>query len=420
MNVSTLQLQRLVDGLSRAIGQPVGLDDARFGAIVYSAHCHEVDRARRESILARETPPDVVKYLNELRVADRTEPFRVEARPDLGLRARMCVPVRFGDATIGWLWLINDPDPIDDTMLRLASQCAVDAACELVRERQADSNDRAREAELVRALVSGDSPEVGARDVLDGGLAAASAYAVVVVRPRSVAGASSAMALRLTQAVERVRRAVAPGTLIAHSERGQSTIVTAVDPMMSPADRAQAVIDALGGVPDSFVAGVSAARSQAADLRPAYCEALNAVRVAAMYGRGPVDSWDELGAWGIIARLVGSRQADALVPEAVHRLLADPDAATLVPTLEAYLEHGGDVQNAAKALFVHRASLYKRLRRIEETLGVDLSHGDHRLALHLGIRLLRLAVEEESRAKQDATDVAFAGLAGDVPMPIQR
>ena len=105
---------------------------------------------------------------------------------------------------------------------------------------------------------------------------------------------------------------------------------------------------------------------------------------------GGVRLWERLGADRAIDDLrAGIRPADAL-PPALTRLLADPDAPTLVSTLEAYLDQGGDAQGTATVLFVHRSSLAKRLRRIEDVAGVDLSCGDARLELHLGLRLRRL------------------------------
>jgi DNA-binding PucR family transcriptional regulator len=61
-----------------------------------------------------------------------------------------------------------------------------------------------------------------------------------------------------------------------------------------------------------------------------------------------------------------------------------------VETLEAYLDRAGDAQAAAAALFVHRTTLYHRLRRIERIAGVDLRDGDDRLLLHMALRLRAL------------------------------
>ena len=39
---------------------------------------------------------------------------------------------------------------------------------------------------------------------------------------------------------------------------------------------------------------------------------------------------------------------------------------------------------------MHRATLYRRLERVEEITGLDLERGDDRLLAHLGLRLLKL------------------------------
>ena len=74
------------------------------------------------------------------------------------------------------------------------------------------------------------------------------------------------------------------------------------------------------------------------------------------------------------------------------RPLLDRDAggrSQLLPTLAAYLAHGGRKAETARALHIERQSLYHRLARIEETLGVDLADGETMLALHLALRANR-------------------------------
>jgi DNA-binding PucR family transcriptional regulator len=73
--------------------------------------------------------------------------------------------------------------------------------------------------------------------------------------------------------------------------------------------------------------------------------------------------------------------------ERVRRLADKPE---LLQTLEVYLDLAGDAKHAAERLALHRASLYYRLRRIEETAGIDLKSGTDRLAAHLAVKALRL------------------------------
>ena len=79
------------------------------------------------------------------------------------------------------------------------------------------------------------------------------------------------------------------------------------------------------------------------------------------------------------------------MPASFERLLSSGEAASLVATLERYLDLGGDARAAAEALHLHRSSLYARLHRIEEIAGVDLHSGEDRLELHLALRIWRLA-----------------------------
>ncbi|MEV1179242.1 helix-turn-helix domain-containing protein [Nonomuraea sp. NPDC049784] len=58
--------------------------------------------------------------------------------------------------------------------------------------------------------------------------------------------------------------------------------------------------------------------------------------------------------------------------------------------METFLDNTGDIKRTAASLCIHRASLHYRLRRIEKIAAVELSSGDDRLALHVGLKVARL------------------------------
>jgi DNA-binding PucR family transcriptional regulator len=97
--------------------------------------------------------------------------------------------------------------------------------------------------------------------------------------------------------------------------------------------------------------------------------------------------WEDLRAYRLLAALPASALDD--IPPGLRRLL-DGSHEHLVLTLETYLDHAGDVKRTAAALWLHRTSLYYRLRRIEEISGLDLNHGEDRLLCHVVLRLARL------------------------------
>jgi PucR family transcriptional regulator, purine catabolism regulatory protein len=96
------------------------------------------------------------------------------------------------------------------------------------------------------------------------------------------------------------------------------------------------------------------------------------------------------GVTDLLHDLRDAPELDAFVDEQLGPLLAAGSARhrALLETLEAYLAAGGKKAQAARALHLERQSLYLRLRRIEELLGVSLDDEDAVLGLHLAIRAL--------------------------------
>ncbi|MGW5269831.1 PucR family transcriptional regulator [Rhodococcus sp. NPDC003994] len=62
----------------------------------------------------------------------------------------------------------------------------------------------------------------------------------------------------------------------------------------------------------------------------------------------------------------------------------------LVPTLAAYLDHGGKYADTATTLTIHRNTLRYRISRITEISGHDLNDVEKQLNLHLATRAWRL------------------------------
>jgi PucR family transcriptional regulator, purine catabolism regulatory protein len=76
----------------------------------------------------------------------------------------------------------------------------------------------------------------------------------------------------------------------------------------------------------------------------------------------------------------------------------------LVKTLEAHLEHQGNMVRTARVLYMHPNTLRQRLARIERVAGLDLDHEDW-LSLAMAIkavklRRLRASVTDEQRREE--------------------
>jgi PucR-like helix-turn-helix protein len=304
----------------------------------------------------------VIAWLDGLGLQRARELVDIPRNDDLGMTRRGCLPIRHGDVLLGFLWVIVGEHPLSDAEKHSLRRGGEEVAANLwARHRAADERLR-RTREHLTALFDGAG---GAAGDLAGTLRwpTTGAYAVVVC-----AGTD--------QDAEKLRRSRAAHD-VAYLEDGDTLTILVRD----PARLKESLIVRNGGISSAFTQLEAAAAARAQAETAALC-------ARAQPARGPVAAYDELGSWALIAELWLRTHAPA--PEPIQLLTAHRRSAQLLEALEGLLDHGGDVAHAAKALNMHRATLYRRLERVEEITGLDLERGDDRLLAHLGLRLHRL------------------------------
>lgn len=139
--------------------------------------------------------------------------------------------------------------------------------------------------------------------------------------------------------------------------------------------------------------GVGARCDRPADFPRSVREAFVAlgVRQASRQAAG-VTTYDGLGIYRILAGGDHTAEVESFVREWLGPLL-DYDAAhgaELVKTLSTYLECGGNYDETADGLAIHRSTLRYRLQRIRDVSGLDLSDVDARFNLHAATRAWRV------------------------------
>jgi sugar diacid utilization regulator len=102
-------------------------------------------------------------------------------------------------------------------------------------------------------------------------------------------------------------------------------------------------------------------------------------------------AFDELGFYRLIDAAHGGGAVEAFVREWLGALLDYDESrnSELVLTLSDYLECGGNYDESAAALHIHRSTLRYRLARIAELTGHDLHKVDTRFNLHAATRAWR-------------------------------
>lgn len=371
-------LQHLVDDFARRLARPVLLEDHLQRVIAYSEQDGPMDDVRRDSILRRHTTPEVRRRLREAGIFTSAGALRIAAAPELGLLPRVCVPTRHDGRLLGFLWLIDSDPPMSDEDLGLAAKAGPNLALELFRNSVGSGLAVRREFEAVGELLAG-APQA-ARLLVEAGFPQADGVGVMVVRP--LAEPDDEVRLGLERGLLAVRFRFAARHPLHLLRYDHGVLVSAgIDPRE---------VRAAFGAP--VVVGVGRTRQGLDGASESYREALHAAEVAARIPDfGDVAEWQHLGVY----RMLGTAAGD--LHPGVERLLDDPQHAVLLQTLETYLDLAGSVVATAKALRLHRTSLYYRLQRVEQLAGTDLKDGGERLGLHLSLKLARLAGRYRSR-----------------------
>ena len=381
------ELQDIVDEVARLLDHPVTLDDRSFNLVAFVSHGDAIDAVRQRSILERKSSPEVRRWFEGFGIATATAPLRTPSSPERGLLGRLCLPARWKDVTYGYLWALDDRHQIDDAVLPAAMVLAERAGALMAQQA------RTREdlGFLLQNLLATDpetveraADEIAARRIIRRG-SPVTAVELRLVRRPGQAEEYAAAAMNLWSLPRGVVAGVGadPTTLLV--PRAGGDLAAAHD----LAERARALyLERLEpGAEVDLVAGIGSPRADLAGLRGSWEEARQAARVLDALPRlGPTAAWQDLGVYRLLRCGPEAVLTEAVLDTSVRRLL-DQGSAEVLETARTFLHHAGNVQRTAAALNVHRQTVYHRLKRVEQLTGLDLTHGDDLLLLHLGLTL---------------------------------
>jgi hypothetical protein len=410
------EVQTLVEQLSAELERSVLVDDASLRLLAYSPTLGSDDEVRRTAILTRETPR-VIRDLHFAQgIATAVAPVRTTSRPDFGLESRVCVPIRCQGTLFGYLWLIDGDQSLTDADCELAERAAAEIGTAMYRRQELEKPRREQERRLLEALLDGGltereqaAHEMLAADLIVGG----TPVGALATRPWSEGETELGPAdkARLGLALDQFRRALPVRQSLSIVRAKYGVVLVAIDAHVQRAgglaELARRLQDALeqtlaGEGPSRIALGFSEQVDHLTDAHRACAHARLALRVAMTAPEhGSPAGWDDLGAFRMLARLADTPHPEELLHPGLPKLFELQSKESLVATLEAYLDNGCDTKLTAEALFLHRASLYYRLQRIEQLTGTSLKSGADRLALHSSLKLARLLGVHPARRRID-------------------
>jgi hypothetical protein len=148
-----------------------------------------------------------------------------------------------------------------------------------------------------------------------------------------------------------------------------------------------------------------------------YAEALRAlhIRVHSIDPYG-LTRYDQLGIYRILDMPGGETDLSGYVQEWLGALQSNDTrrGSDLVHTLAQYLDHGGNYDDTADSLAIHRSTLRYRLKSIRQITGFDLADPETRLNLHVATRAWRLRPHGRAETLH-SSDRARSGIAHQLP-----
>lgn len=113
MSVATLQ--ELVEDVAQQLDSPAVIEDDELRMVAYSPHGVLIDDIRRDSILIKHAPAAVSDWLGRFGLKAAAGPVRIPGDQARGILGRLCVPVSYRGARLGYLWLIDDDERLGST-----------------------------------------------------------------------------------------------------------------------------------------------------------------------------------------------------------------------------------------------------------------------------------------------------------------
>jgi purine catabolism regulator len=370
-------LDEILGSLATAIGAT---------ALVQDGSGREVARYPAKGGLSAAALKGLGAELAARRASVSVTPFEPEQPSLAGSALAVPVPGRRGGSPVGWLTVVSNGGPLGDFERLTARQAAMVIGLELMRERVVRETERRLAGDLLAEALGGrlDADELRGR-----------------LRPFGIGGEAAVLVFELDDphAAERsleveLSDAGVPALVATSAAAGRPLLCAVVD--ARSAEPVEIARDARSALAESWgtIRAAASRRLAVGSLRRAFHEARCALEATSLAdGDGPdVASHRDLGAFTLLLSL---QDEDAL--RLYSDGLLDPIERTegeyggeLLRSLEAFIEHNGNWERAARQLYCHRHTLRYRIRKIEELTGRDLGRATDRIELWLALRAREL------------------------------
>jgi len=402
---SEADLFAVANAVCELLDAPVTIEDRSSRVLAYSVRQEEADEYRVETILGRQVPERFVRLYEEMgffrRLYQSREPLDLVVE---GMLPRVAIAVRAGDEILGSLWA-TVREPLSEQRRAAFADAAKIVALHLLRQRAGADAHRRLRTELLATVLAGGEQAAEAAARLD------LAVNRVCVLAAQLSGSAEGRNARTESERQRFCDALALHVGAIHPRAAAALVggvAYAVLPLTGSRSRARQVAEdflARVGSRHSANIGIGRLAGSITEIARSRADADRALRVLQARGAtGCAVDFREVHFESLLLQLGDLVARQDQPPSGPYERLAEHDrehGSDLLPTLAAYLESFGNINEAAASVQVHPNTFRYRLRRLCEITGMDLGDHDTRLAMMLQLKLYGSTTERRGVGGSD-------------------
>lgn len=325
-------------------------------------------------------------------------------------------PMVLGGTTYGWVVIVEfDHPPLRHDLaqhLVVAEQAVMITGSEILRLRSIEESEERARGDFVHALLHGrftSAHELASRAAhhhfdVDG------VYTVAAVR--GVLDAATSKGLSRSASVVRTVQQLSDGanTTMATPLGDLLVVMRKVSPVgrsrtEAPAQEAgefgQALLDLLAGSGARPAVAVGRPGKGVTGIMNSYREARVALEVARSLRFDGVANYGDLRVFAVLAHVAQEADGQAFAEETFAPLRGPVDRGEdLEAVLMAYIESGGNLNAAARALYMHRNTVLYKLDKASRLLGMDIRQAESQFTIWLAHRIRVLAEAETAVSRE--------------------
>jgi DNA-binding PucR family transcriptional regulator len=386
-------LEDFVDEVSEILNCPITVEDATHHLLAYSKHDEKTDSARISTIMRRRVPENVINILWKNNIIptliSSTQPLRIKEISEVGLGNRIAISIRKNDEILGFIWVLDHKQNIDDKDLDYLVEASKAAKNLLLKIQTKMDKKQQDHQEIFRMLLTGhyadEKKAVSEFEQL--GIARPSTLSIIIFRfDKYISDSVHKQLIYMMETIQKLN-------IIFYQIEDHDFIILAAPKTKEPFIELKDYIDTfIHKMKERFQfnglhSGFGGIHHNLQFVHSSYNEAKAVLELKEFFPDELKDvfGYDQLGLFKYFKTLAPIYQK----PQPIIALeeYDKKNNSELLVTLETHLDHDLNPNETARHLHIHVNTLNYRLKRIAEIAQINFKNYNQKGELYLTLKL---------------------------------